>query len=207
MATAATIIDNARYDLRDYGTGVNVGDTELLAYLNRVVELVSQQLASVKSDLVFAVEEDTDTVLGTASIAAPTDAHSIIEVWIGEDRLTQVSPNELYYKRKFRSGNAKPQYWALVGANIQFQQGADAAHTDVVIHYNQKPAVLTSGSNMPWNDTMNDLIVQSLVIYTRGKKDDTIEQPDSVLEKITRERVMAEVIRRNHVKKTVWIDF
>lgn len=206
MATAQNVIDSARYDLRDYATGVNIGNTELLDYLNRMVQWYGGMLCSMASEWTYEVDSSTSAVVGNDYVAAPTDAHSVREVWIGTDKLTQVPIGEIYRKQKWYSGNAKPRYWALDAENIRFQQGSDDTHT-MVVHYNQLPATLLIGGNMPYNDRFNEVIVQALVIYARAKKDDSIERPDQMIEQLFRTRAMAETIRRNHVPKGYHIDF
>jgi hypothetical protein len=208
MAKASAIIDSARYDLRDYGTGVNIGDTELLEYLNRMLQWYGQVLSNMESDWVYEVDTSTAAVIGQDYVAAPTDAHSVREVWIGTDKIDQVSVPEIYRKQKWYTGNAKPIFWALDSENIVFQQGSDDTHS-LHIHYNQLPAIITDAASddMPWNDRFNETIIQSLVIYSRAKKDDTVERPDQMIENMFRTRAMAETIRRNFVPKRYYIDF
>jgi hypothetical protein len=63
---------------------------------------------------------------------------SIRSVWIGQDRKDPVNVDTMYYKRKWYSADQEPQYWALEGRRLIFESTADAAHTDLVIHYNKK---------------------------------------------------------------------
>jgi hypothetical protein len=55
MATFNTIIDDARYDLRDYQTGLEFDDEELLNFVNRMIRLLESTLTSLNSDLVHGV--------------------------------------------------------------------------------------------------------------------------------------------------------
>lgn len=153
MATVQSIIDSARYDLIDFSDGVGAGiefdDVELLLYLNRMVGIMDSTLAMLNSDMVHETEEGIDTVDGQNYIDL-VDMNggywdSIRSVWIGDNQLTKCGLDEIYYKRKFRSDDNEPRYYALEGTVMQFECGADDDHTDVMIHYNKKhrPLVLT----------------------------------------------------------------
>jgi hypothetical protein len=215
MANAISVVNDARYDLRDYGTGVNIGNTELLNYLNRVLRIWGRELCRMDSDYTHATAS-TSTSVANRYIAAPTTAHHIRDVWIGTDQLTQISSREMDEKRKWydvSSATAKPQFWALRGANILFQQlpNQDASSNDWVVnvHYNALPAAITSlsSSAMPWGSTYDDHITQSLVYYARAKKDDTTERPDAAIAKMAKEEAAGQHISRNFVKKGYYIDF
>jgi hypothetical protein len=146
MATVQSVLDAARYDLVDFTDGVGVGiefdDTELLHYLNRMVGIMDSTLASLNSDLVHGTEEDIDTVADQNYIDLVNMNggywDSIRSIWIGDNRLEKITLDQLYYKRKFLTNAAEPRYYALEGTVVQFDVDADAAHTDVVIHYNRK---------------------------------------------------------------------
>lgn len=142
MGTVSGLIDDARYDLIDYETGIVFEDAELLNFLNRMIKLMDSELTAVGSHLVHGTEEDIDTVASQdyVDISNMNNGYfdSLRSFWIGSDRLVGLSVDEIYYERKFRSGDAYPFYWALDGDRILFETTADAAHTDVTIHYNKK---------------------------------------------------------------------
>jgi hypothetical protein len=156
MATVQSIIDSARYDLVDYADGVGVGiefdDVELLNYLNRMVGIMDSTLASLNSDLVHETEEDIDNVADQDYIDLVEmnngDWDSIRSIWIGDNRLTKIPLDQIYYKRKFLSDSAEPKYFALEGTVVQYECPAESADTDVVIHYNRKhrPLVLSQST-------------------------------------------------------------
>lgn len=156
MASVQVLIDSARYDLVDYVDGVGVGiefdDIELLNYLNRMVGIMDSTLASLNSDMVYGTEEDIDTVEDQNYIDLVDmnngDWDSIRSIWIGSNKLTKISLDQIYYKRKFLTSSNEPKYFALEGTVIQFECDADSAHTDVVIHYNRKhrPLVISQDS-------------------------------------------------------------
>lgn len=142
MGTVANLLENIRYDLQDYEEGIILDDRLLYIYINRMIGIMDSSLAAMRSDLVHGTEEAIDTV-ASQNYVDLTDMNngywdSIRSVWIGEDRKDRVSLDLLDYKRKYYSGDAEPQYWALEGRRILFETTADAAHTDLVIHYNKK---------------------------------------------------------------------
>jgi hypothetical protein len=212
MTTAISLLNDARYDLKDYGTGVNIGNTEMTNYLNRVVRIFGRELCNRDADYTHA---STSTSCSSAAnyIAAPTRVHSIRSVWIGSDRIEEISPRLMDYKRKFYSGSAKPSFWTHRGANIEFQQtpGLDASSSQYVcnVHYRELPADITSvsSSSTPWGGIYDDAIRDNLVFYCRAKKDDTMENPDQAVAGQTKRTIDALTIARKKHGKPYRLDF
>jgi hypothetical protein len=154
MGTVSGLIDSARYDLIDYETGIVFDDTEILNYLNRMIEVMDSELAVLGSHLVHRLEENIDTVASQnyVDISSMNNGYwdSIRSFWIGQDRLTGLSVDELYYERKFRSGNAYPFYWSLDGDRILFESPASEAYNDTVTFTNATDLV-TSASAVTYN--------------------------------------------------------
>lgn len=142
MATLSSFLEAARYDLVDYESGVEFEDRELINYLNRMINLIDSTLLIMRSDVLHGTETNLDTVASQnyVDLTNLNNGHwdSIREVWIGDDRKEHISVPFMYYKRKFYSGDAEPQFFAVEGNRIIFETGADSAHTDLVIHYNKK---------------------------------------------------------------------
>jgi hypothetical protein len=211
MATVQSIIDSARYDLRDYHKGVAFGNAELLDYINRMIGIMDSTLASLGSDLVEAEETTIDTVADQnyIDISGMNSGlwDSIRSVWIGSDEVEKVGINLMRFKRIFRSGSAKPQYWCLSNRNILFEQDADQAYTDVSIYYNKKTSVLTLASSMPYNDIFNEMFREMLVLHAKAKKEGRVTRGDSLYAEMFRTRAMQEQVRRDWVKKPYYIDF
>jgi len=142
MGTVAALIDNARYDLQDYETGVEFDDVELLVYINRLIEVIDSTLISLRSELVFGYETELDTVTSQKYMDLTNMNNgqwdSLRAFWIGDDQLYHISLDNMYYKRYWYSGDAQPLYYATSGFQLLFETGADDAHTDVTIHYNKK---------------------------------------------------------------------
>lgn len=211
MATLASIITSARYDLVDYETGVMYTDEELLVYLNRMFEIMDSMLAAIDSDLVFAEETSIDTVASQnyVDISGMNSGlwSDVREVWIGQDQLRKLTVPRMYYERKFRSADAQPYYWALHNQQILFETGADAAHTDLIIDYNKKTGDLASSASMPYFDTFNEFFREQLVLHTKMKRLGQTPQPDLVWNGAFKRVAMAEVIRRNFVPKPYHINY
>ncbi|MHA2067441.1 MAG: hypothetical protein ACXABY_24000, partial [Candidatus Thorarchaeota archaeon] len=140
--TVANLLENIRYDLQDYEEGLNYDDRLLYIYINRMIGLMDSSLSSMRSDLVHGTETEIDTVSSQNYVDLTNMNNgqwdSIRDVWIGEDRKCKVSIDLMYYKRKWYSSDAEPQYWTLEGRRLIWETTADAAHTDLVIHYDKK---------------------------------------------------------------------
>lgn len=211
MATAQTVIDGMRWDLRDYGDGIQWDDEELLVYLNRMIKLLDTELASVNSEFVHGTETDIDTVASQnyVDISGMNSGNwdSIRSFWIGDDRLEFLTIDKMYYKRKFISGDRYPYYWSLEGTNIIFETGCDAAHTDVVIHYNKKTATLAVTDSMPYNDIFNEVIREATVRYARSKAAGQLDNIDNLYYGMFKQAVFAENMRRNYRPKSYHMDW
>jgi hypothetical protein len=209
MATAQTVLDSARYDLIDFVDGIGVGiefdDTELLNYLNRMIGILDATLSSLSSDLVEAEEGNIDTVLGQnyVDISAMNSGlwNRVRQVYLGQTHIQQVSVPYMRYTRLYRSGNARPYCWALSGTNILFPQGADAAHTDLLIYYDKKTADLTLSSNMPYSDIFNEFIREMLVLCAKAKKQGLMARTDVAFNEMFKRRAMQEEISRGFIPK------
>ncbi|GAG52971.1 unnamed protein product, partial [marine sediment metagenome] len=110
MATALEVINSARYDVGDYGTGVMWDNTELLNYLNRMVEVINSELVAQESELVEQEETDINCVANQKYVDL-SNLNSglwtnIIDVWIGQDLIEQISVRTMRYKRIFRNDNS-----------------------------------------------------------------------------------------------------
>jgi len=142
MATLSSFLEAARYDLIDYEEGVQFEDRELINYLNRMIKLVDSTLLISRSDLLHGTETGIDTVASQDYVDLTNMNNgywdSVREVWIGSDKKEPISVPMMYYKRKFLSSDAEPNYFAIEGNRLLFETGADDAHTDLVIHYNKK---------------------------------------------------------------------
>ena len=153
MTTLSSFLESARYDLVDYQEGLEFDDLELTEYLNRVILVMDSTLSRLNNDIMKGEWSDIDTVSSQdyVDITNLNNGHwsDITEVWIGSDKLEQISVDQMNYNRKFKSADEMPYRWALEDNEILFESGADAAHTDLVIHYMKK----TRPRKLTWSDT------------------------------------------------------
>lgn len=168
MGTVDSLIESARYDLIDYEKGLEYDDRVLVLYINRLIDVMDSALSSLRSDYVHGIEEDIDTVEDQNYVDLTNMNNgqwdSIRYVWIGESRKYGTTVDKIYYKRKFRDGSAEPSYWANVGKRLLWETDADAAHTDVVIHYNKKHR----NRLQSWSDTYTATIATDTLTLATG---------------------------------------
>jgi len=153
MGTVAALIESARYDLVDYEKGLEYDDKLLYVYLNRMIRIMDSVLTSLRSDYTHGFEEGIDCVADQNYVDLTNmnngNWDSLRHVWIGQDRKYPNSLDTLYFKRKFRSGSAEPQYWSTDGKLLLWEQDCDSAHIDLGIHYNKKHRSRLAS----WSDT------------------------------------------------------
>jgi hypothetical protein len=211
MATVQSIIDSARYDVRDYQKGASFDNAELVDYLNRMIGLMDSTLASLGSDLVEAEELDIDAVEDQDYVDLvdmnTTLWDSIRSVWIDQDELEKVTIDRMRYKRHFWNGKSKPIYWCLSNRLILFEQDAAESYTTLKIYYNKKTAVLTLTDDMPYNDIFNEVFREMLVLHAKAKKEGRVSRSDSLYSEFFRTRALQENTRRDWVKRPYWLGF
>lgn len=209
--TVSTFITDLRWDLRDYGEGLNWDSEELLVYINRMIHILDSELASYNSDLVHGVETDIDTVESQNYVDISNMNSglwdSVRSVWIGDDRIEKITVDEIYAKRKWITNDRYPYYWSLEGTNIIFEAGADSAHTDLVIHYNKRTAILTETDNMPFNDIFNEQIREATARYARSKATGQPDQVDTTYYMIFKQAAFSENLRRNWKPRPYYMDW
>jgi hypothetical protein len=212
MATVQSVINSARYDLVDFVDGVGVGidfdDAELLDYMNRMIGIMDATLSSLSSDLVEAEETSIDTVASQdyVDISAMNSGlwNRVRRVYLGSDTLEQVGLPYMRYTRLYRSGDARPHIWALSGTQILFPQGADAAHTDLLIYYDKKTATLSLSDSMPYDDIFNEFLREMLVLNAKAKKQGLMNRTDTAFNEMFKRRAMQETISRGFIPKHPW---
>ncbi len=210
MATVQSVVDSARYDLKDQK--VRFGDTELLEYLNRAVGVLDSVLTALNSDLVHGSETGIDTVTDQNYVDLSSDLNSgnwdsIRSVWIGTTKLVKYPLDRIIYKQQFNSTSGQPYYWALEGNNIVFEKDADQVYSDLKIYYNKKTATLALTDSMPYTDRFNDLIRESTVLMAEAKRNDEVKSADAMFYETFMRKAIEEEIRRSYYKKPYYKDF
>lgn len=210
MATVAQFIDDARFDLRDYQTGLEYDDDELLVYVNRMAKVLDSTLTALNSSF---VHKQSTVALGAAVnyLDAKTNLNSgnwdsIREVWISQTMLEKIGVDHLYYKRKYLTNTGQPYYWALAGDNIQFEVTTDAIYS-LTINYNQTTGTLTAASDMPYSDRFDDVFREMLVMHAKAKKEGAMSPTEQTYQAAFRRVAIELQIRTDFVPKYYRLGF
>lgn len=168
MGTVADLVESIRYDLQDYEEGLQFDDRLLYIYINRMIGIMDSSLASMRSDLVHGTETDIDATTSQDYIDL-TDMNngqwdSVRSVWIGTDRKDRIDIDLMYYKRKWYSENAEPQFWTLEGRRLLWETGADSSYSTIVIHYNKKHRKRLQS----WTDTFTAVAENDWIVPASG---------------------------------------
>jgi hypothetical protein len=299
MATLSNFYNSVRYDLNDYGTGLEYDDVELLEYTNRIITALDSSLGSLNHDALWGTESDIDTVASQDYIDI-TDMNNgywqdVTELWLGQVRIYQEPLPLLHYHNKFKTNDEFPTWWALEDNHIVFESGCDDAHTNVTIHYIKKhrprlnswsdtftvanateiftvspgttfvtgdgpfqvsnsggalPTGLSASTNYwliritdttfylatsksnaiagtnltvsddgsgtntitltemtPYDGKYDNWLREGVVMHAKAKKEDSIIQPDVIMNDIFTRRAMQETIKRGYVPKRYYMDF
>lgn len=205
MATVSTWLNSVRYDLRNYAD-IDWDPDQVIHYLNRAVDILDQRLASINSDQTFTQGSDTLSS-GDDYISTPSNCLAIREVWIGQDRKTNVSMDELYYRRRFRtSDSTEPNFWCWVQNEIQFEVEADDDYT-VVYMYDKGTSTLASSSDMPYNDSYNNILREVTVLMCIHKKNKKDSPTDALYVSMFDQILFMDTINRRFVRKEYKLDF
>ena len=206
MATVASILNGARYDLRNY-SDISYDETLMIHYLNRALKILDYTLFQHNSDwtlnrdTVELSEEDT-------SISVPTGARVIREIWIGTDRKDQISPMDMYYKRQFHTNDyAEPNYWSHVGDSILFEVNAYTDYTVVVFYDKAATAFTASSDTTPYEGRFDEHLREALVMMCQAKKQKGVSQGDSLYYQMFDSIVKQDIIQHKWKRKNYKLDF
>lgn len=119
MTTVSTFIDSARYDIRDYNTGLEFDDDELIEYINRMFKVLDSTLTSMNSSFVSGYSALV-VPISTLRYNVRTNLNSgkwdsIREIWIGKNRLEKISVDLMWYKQRFNSSQQTTTFPLVVG--------------------------------------------------------------------------------------------
>jgi hypothetical protein len=210
MATFNTIIDDARYDLRDYQTGLEFDDDELLNFVNRMIRLLESTLTSLNSDLVHGVSPlilADDVYSLSLSTLNSGDWDSIRSLWYEETKLEKLSLDELYFIRQSSpTQEGQPEYWAFEDNSIQFDKKSDKAYT-LTCYYNKRIGTVTLTTSTPFNGIFDDTIREMLVMHAKGKKEGLLTKTEMLYSELFKKRAMEILLRRSFLPATYHKDF
>lgn len=206
MSTAQTVLDGARYDLRNY-SDIDFDSPQLIHYLNRSLVTLDYTLASHNSD--WTLNTGTVTLTATnSSVAVPTGAFNIREVWISERRKENLDIMELYYKSEFReSDTAEFNFWAHSNDNIVVEVVADQNYTVTVYYDKFSTAIAAESDPMPYQGRFDNALRESVVLLCEAKKYKNPSQADAMYAQIFDSIVHHDVINRKFKKKNYRLDF
>lgn len=210
MATINDLIESARYDLRDYQTGLEFGVDELVLFVNRQIRTLESILAAQNSDLVHGVASLTlasgANSLDISSVLNSGNWDSIRSLWNGATQIYHIPLDDVYYKRQIQSLTGTPNFYALSSVSFIFDATADANYT-LTCYYNSKSAALTIASTTPYNGIFDDMLREMLVMHAKAKKEGLIGKSEMQYSELARKRIMEIDLRRRFVKKPYYIDF
>jgi hypothetical protein len=166
MGTVTSFLQSARYDLIDYGTGLEFDDRELIDFLNRMIRSMDSTLAALNSELVHGTETNIDTVADQDYVDLTHmnngNWDSIRSVWNDDDiRMEKIGLDFMMYKRKFITSSLKCNYWTPLGRQILFEGDMDAAYTGFIVHYNKKTRPLLQSYSTTFTAATTDIVTMS----------------------------------------------
>lgn len=205
MSTVDSVLNGMRYDLRNYGD-IDFDQDMMLHYLNRALDILEYKMASFNSDAMFT-QADVTLSDGDNYVSCPTRCLTVREVWIDEDRKTELSHSELYYRRQFRdTDESEPNYWSHIGDQIQFEVEAADDYT-VTVMYDMYAADLASGADMPYNGFYDHALREVAVQMCYNKEKKNISKPDSVWGSTFDQILVMDIVNRKFVRKEYKLDF
>jgi len=210
MATINDLIDSARYDLRDYQTGLEFDDVELIEFVNRMIRNMDSSLIALNSDLVHGSASLSlgagVTQLDISSTLNSGKWDTIRSLYRSRVKIYQLSVDDLYYNRLMTSGTGAPDYWALQGTTLQFDKTTDQIYT-LTCWYNKTTGTLSGSSTTPYAGIVDDWLREMLVMHAKSKKEGNLGKPEMIYSELARKRAMEIQIRRSFVPKPYKIDF
>lgn len=205
MATFDTLIDNARYDLRDYQTGLEFDDAELMVFINRMLRVLESSLTALNSDLVHgSASLIFSATVYSLSLSALNSGNwdSIRSLWYGNYQLTKIPLDAIYlYRQMSSTETGQPEYWAIEGDTIQFNRKSDIAYT-LTCYYNKRIGTVTSTTSTPFNGIFDDSIREMLVMHAKAKKEGNLGKAEMLYGEMFRKRAMEIELRRSFVPDT-----
>lgn len=206
-ATIASVITEARYDLRDINSTLYT-DAELYYYANRGLIQLDNVLSAMNSDWVYN-EASLTLASGALYVAVSTGCMVVRSAWISSDELIKVSPQRIFDERKYiGTGTGQPYYFAEQGVNLIFERTTDQAYT-VKAYYDKRATAFsttTPTATMPYNDEFNSAIREMIVILAH-KRNEINVFPDTEVYNFFFEKLSGNVVRRNHVPIRSVLDF
>lgn len=206
MSTVATVLNGARYDLRNYGD-IDFDSDLMIHYLNRAINMLDYTLIQHNSD--WTLNKDTVTLSsGATTVAVPTGAVNIREVWVDQDRKENLDQMELKYRAQFRTTDtAEFNYWTHNKDNIEVEVTADQDYT-VTVFYDKLSTELTAETDtMPYQGRFDQYLREAVVLMCQAKKYKSPSQADAMYATIFDTIVHQDTLNHKFKKKNYRLDF
>jgi hypothetical protein len=210
MTTVAELIADTRYDLRDYNTGLEFSDEELIIFINRMVRLIDTSLMALNSDLLRDSANLTLTS-GLDELNLISDLNtglwvSLDRIWNGTTLINRLTLDGLFYAKQTGLTSGLPNYWALQNRKVLFDREADQDYT-LTVWYWGKTGTLVSTDDIPYYGLLDDWLREMLVVYSRGRKNDNPGRTNMLFQEFAKRQAHEIHITRSTMHKPYIIDF
>jgi hypothetical protein len=207
MATLQTVIDSARYDLRDVGD-MEYDDGQLVDYMNRMFVVMDNILIYHDSDILRT--NATVTLSAAAKTAAlPTRSDYTSKLWYGQRPLEKRSLAEVEYRWHLNdqgSVTGQPNYWSYNAANYFFDITADQEYS-LTAYFHQKTPTKVITDDMPYNDLFNEYMRESLIVMAQKAREDKVVNVDQQFHRYFEDIAQRVVMSRKWNPRTYHIEF
>jgi len=200
MSTVSSLLDAAKYDLRDYGAK-EFDPTQMVHYLNRCIKILDRALIALQSDQTLT-ESDLVVASGANSATVPTASVNIREIWDSDDTImVKVSARNLYELRMYKSGDtSQPRNWSHIKEKIEFDVTTDQEYTFTCYHDGMSTTVVVAG-DMPYSGRYDEYLREALIMMAQAKKHKKLPQTDAVYLQMFTANLQQDIINRNFVPK------
>jgi len=208
--TTTTIKTDVRYELRDEDK-VLYSDAELLAYINKCLEMTYEILVYEKSELIRTGTGTVTTVAGTQSYALADNTMGDLwvphRIWVDTyEPMDWCEEEDLYDTiNEEEAGNtshrSQPDEYCIVGDYLWFKEAPDDAYT-VRLKYFPNFIPLTTGGTMPYKNLFNQEIIEGVKLLAKYRNELDV-QIESILKDLFQNRALK--IMRMRRTKTIKI--
>lgn len=175
MATIAASIDNVRLEITDQQDS-RFSDSDLLILYKKSITRVEKVLIRLGVQIVKKRYEFT-TVADTDKYSLPSDFLLDISLWNDSGNYDVVKESELAWE-KLGTDYTQASKWIFFddsGTDKIWLKGTPSKAQTLVLWYFKtcSPSSMTTASNMPWSDRLNDVIEEYVAL--RAKNIDEID--------------------------------
>jgi hypothetical protein len=205
--TAAQLITRIRYELYD-NNSTQYSDPELLAYINKSLEMIHEILVENRSELVRTGTGTITTVAGTPNY--DLSANGMGDLWIshrvwvtGEELMEMIEEYDLYDSINAEEDGStghrsEPDEYCLIGEYIWFEETPDAIYTINLRYFPNFVPLAATTENMPLKNLFNQSIIEGSKVLAKHRNNFDI-QIDAILKDIFQEQAM-KIMRRRRIR-------